>query len=50
MAWHVLKHVLHAIPLLIGIATLLFAVMHMAPGDAIDRRRATVRQVAPQYA
>src|SRR5262245_61643618 len=36
MAWHVLKRVLQAIPLLIGIATILFFVVHMAPGDPID--------------
>jgi len=36
MAWHVLKRVLQSIPLLIGIATILFAVMHLAPGDPIE--------------
>lgn len=36
MAWHVFKRVLQSIPLLIGIATILFAVMHLAPGDPIE--------------
>jgi peptide/nickel transport system permease protein len=36
MAWHVLKRVLQAVPLLLGIATLLFIVVHMAPGDPVN--------------
>src|SRR5439155_4655958 len=45
MAWHVFKRVLQSVPLLIGIATILFAVMHLAPGDPIEmylqKRRGT---------
>lgn len=36
MLWHVVKRALQAIPLLIGIATILFIVMHLAPGDPIE--------------
>jgi peptide/nickel transport system permease protein len=36
MLWHIVKRVLQAIPLLIGIATILFIVMHLAPGDPIE--------------
>jgi peptide/nickel transport system permease protein len=36
MLWHVIKRVLQAIPLLLGIATILFIVMHIAPGDPIE--------------
>lgn len=36
MAWYVVKRALQAIPLLIGIATILFVVMHIAPGDPIE--------------
>src|SRR5579863_3541818 len=36
MLWHVVKRVLQAIPLLLGIATLLFAVAHLAPGDPVE--------------
>ena len=36
MLWHVVKRVLQAIPLLLGIATILFIVMHIAPGDPIE--------------
>ncbi len=36
MLWHVVKRTLQAIPLLIGIATILFIVMHLAPGDPIE--------------
>ena len=54
MAWHVFKRVLQSIPLLIGIATILFAVMHLAPGDPIEmylQKRGAVgsgRQFDPQ--
>lgn len=36
MAWHIFRRVLQAIPLLIGIATILFLVMHIAPGDPVE--------------
>jgi peptide/nickel transport system permease protein len=36
MAWHVLKRALQSIPLLLGIATLLFVVAHLAPGDPVE--------------
>ncbi|MBN9659192.1 MAG: ABC transporter permease [Acidobacteria bacterium] len=36
MLWHVVKRGLQAIPLLVGIATILFFVVHMAPGDPIN--------------
>ena len=54
MAWHVLKRVFQSIPLLLGIATILFAVMHLAPGDPIEmylQKRGAVgsgRQFDPQ--
>jgi len=36
MLWHVVKRVLQAIPLLLGIATILFGVAHLAPGDPVE--------------
>lgn len=36
MLWHGVKRVLQSIPLLLGIATLLFVVAHLAPGDPVE--------------
>src|SRR5262249_4847008 len=36
MAWHVFKRILQSIPLLLGIATILFVVAHLAPGDPVE--------------
>lgn len=36
MGWYVLKRLLQAIPLLIGIATITFFIVHIAPGDPMD--------------
>ena len=33
MGWYVFKRLLQAIPLLIGIATAMFVIVHIAPGD-----------------
>ena len=34
MGWYVLKRLLQAIPLLIGIATVSFFIAHLAPGES----------------
>jgi peptide/nickel transport system permease protein len=51
MAWHALKRALQSVPLLLGIATILFAVMHLAPGDPIEmylqKHRATAATGRP---
>ena len=44
MAWHVLKRALQAIPLLLGIATILFVIMYVAPGDPIQMYLQTHRE------
>lgn len=36
MGWYVFKRLLQAIPLLIGIATATFVIVHIAPGDPMD--------------
>ncbi len=36
MSWYVIKRLLQAIPLLIGIATITFFIVHIAPGDPMD--------------
>ena len=36
MGWYVLKRLLQAIPLLVGIATITFFIVHLAPGDPMD--------------
>ncbi len=36
MLRYILKRLLQAIPLLLGIATVTFFVVHMAPGDPMD--------------
>ena len=36
MAWYIVKRLLQTVPLLVGIATILFFVMHMAPGDPVE--------------
>ena len=36
MGWYVIKRLLQAIPLLIGIATVTFFIVHIAPGDPMD--------------
>ena len=35
MFWYILKRLLSAIPLLLGIATITFFIVHMAPGDRL---------------
>ena len=36
MGWYVIKRLLQAIPLLLGIATVTFFIVHIAPGDPMD--------------
>src|SRR2546427_10576215 len=36
MFWYVLRRVLIAVPLLLGITFISFLVIHLAPGDAVD--------------
>jgi len=36
MSWYILKRLLQAIPLLLGIATITFLIVHIAPGDPMD--------------
>ena len=36
MGWYVFKRLLQAIPLLLGIATITFVIVHIAPGDPMD--------------
>ena len=36
MGWFVAKRLLQAIPLLLGIATITFVIVHIAPGDPMD--------------
>ncbi len=36
MAWYVLKRLIQAIPLLLGVATVTFFIVHLAPGDPMD--------------
>ncbi len=36
MSWYIFKRLLQAIPLLVGIATVTFFIVHIAPGDPMD--------------
>ena len=36
MSWYIVKRLLQAIPLLLGIATITFFIVHTAPGDPMD--------------
>jgi len=36
MSWYIIKRLLQAIPLLLGIATITFFIVHIAPGDPMD--------------
>jgi ABC-type dipeptide/oligopeptide/nickel transport system permease component len=33
MGWHIIKRLLQAVPVLLGIATITFFIIHLAPGD-----------------
>lgn len=50
MFWYILKRLLSAIPLLLGIATITFFIVHMAPGDPMDMylERALTRNIDPE--
>jgi len=36
MSWYVIKRLLQAVPLLLGVATVTFLIVHLAPGDPMD--------------
>ena len=36
MSWYIIKRLLQAVPLLLGIATITFFIVHIAPGDPMD--------------
>lgn len=36
MGWHIIKRLLQAVPVLLGIATIIFFIMHLAPGDPME--------------
>jgi peptide/nickel transport system permease protein len=46
MATYVLRRLIQAIPILIGISVISFAIVHLAPGDPLDRFRSG--RVSPQ--
>jgi len=46
MATYVLRRLIQAIPILIGISVISFAIVHLAPGDPVDRFRSG--RVSPQ--
>ncbi len=50
MGWYVFKRLLQAIPLLLGIATITFFIVHIAPGDPMDvyLERQYHKEVDPQ--
>ena len=50
MGWYVIKRLLQAIPLLLGIATVTFFIVHIAPGDPMDvyMEQRYRREVDPQ--
>ncbi len=50
MFWYILKRLLSAIPLLLGIATITFFIVHMAPGDPMDMylERSLARNIDPE--
>ena len=50
MGWYVVKRLLQAIPLLLGIATITFFIVHLAPGDPMDvyLARQNRQEVDPQ--
>ena len=50
MGWYVAKRLLQAIPLLIGIASVIFFIVHIAPGDPMDvyLEKQTRKEVDPQ--
>ncbi len=36
MGWHIIKRLLQAVPVLLGIATITFFIIHLAPGDPME--------------
>ncbi len=36
MSWYVIKRLIQAVPLLLGVATVTFLIVHLAPGDPMD--------------
>ena len=46
MATYVLRRLIQAIPILVGISVVAFAIVHLAPGDPVDRFRSG--RVSPQ--
>jgi imidazolonepropionase-like amidohydrolase len=36
VGWHIIKRLLQAVPVLLGIATITFFIMHLAPGDPME--------------
>ena len=41
MLWYALRRLILALPLLIGITFISFAVIHLAPGEPVDLQAAT---------
>lgn len=48
MGWYILKRLLQAIPLLLGIVTVTFFITRLAPGDPMDMYLERRRQVDPE--
>ncbi len=48
MGWYLLKRLPQAIPLLLGIVTVTFFIMQLAPGDSMDIYLEPERQVDPE--
>lgn len=36
MSWYIIKRLIQAVPLLLGVATVTFLIVHLAPGDPMD--------------
>ncbi len=48
MGWYLLKRLLQAIPLLLGIVTVTFFISRLAPGDPMDIYLESQRQIDPE--
>ncbi len=48
MGWYLLKRILQAIPLLLGIVTVTFFITRLAPGDPMDIYLESQRQIDPE--
>ena len=50
MSWYIIKRLIQAVPLLLGVATVTFLIVHLAPGDPMDMflEKGNLRNIDPE--